>query len=360
MLKFLKPLVFVCFMYACNVPSEGKDAQIDTLTKSSFHKEVITVKVVPVREGGVNQEIISNGKVFAWNNAEIRFPIAEKIKAIYVKNGDRVVKGQILALLDDAELKSKLQRTRSAIEKASVELDDRLIDYGYRLKDSLKVPLGILKMAKTKSGYNAAMYDYSDSRTALGRTKIIAPFSGKIADVEAREYNNSETFRKLCTLIDDSRLLVEFNVLESEFHILSKGAKIDVIPYGGDLVVKGLVGQINPMIDANGMIKIIATVENTGNNLLNGMSVRIVVKKMIPNKMFIPKEAVLKRQNHDIVFTYEDGHAKWNYVETGLQNSAYITIRSGLKKGQMVIVSNNANLADDVEVSLDSSLVSNE
>jgi len=296
MYKFLSLLFFVVSFCACS-SSENEGIQNQSLSKSTFHKENIAVKVYLVSEGIFNQEVISNGKLFALNNSEVRFPISEKIKAIYIKNGDQVAKGQMLAILDDTELKNKLQRTKSAIEKASVELDDRLIDYGYRLNDSAKVPMGILKMAKTKSGYNSALYDYADAKTALNKTKILAPFSGKIADIEAREYNTSETFTKLCKLIDDSRLQVEFNVLESEFRILHKGAEISVMPYGTDVIVKGVVSEINPMIDANGMIKVVASMRNTGNHLLNGMSVKIIVKKAIPNKMFIPKEAVLQRQN---------------------------------------------------------------
>jgi hypothetical protein len=67
-----------------------------------------------------------------------------------------VKKGQVLALLDNSDMKTKRERSREVLDKATVDLDDRLIDYGFRLKDSLKVPLEIMRMAKIKSGYNSA------------------------------------------------------------------------------------------------------------------------------------------------------------------------------------------------------------
>jgi RND family efflux transporter MFP subunit len=299
--------------------------------------------------------VISNGKVSALRHAEIRFPIQESIKSIFVKNGDKVSKGQLLALLNPLDLTSKVERSRSAVEKSLIDLDDRLIDYGYRLKDSAKVPPGILRMAKTRSGYNSAVYDYTDTRTALNKTRIVAPFSGKISDLEAREFNNTDLFKKLCYVIDDSQMQVEFNVLESEYRFLSVGSSLSVIPYGTEAAVFGTVSQVNPVIDASGMIKITGSIRNTGDALLDGMSVKIVVKKAVAGKLFVPKEAVLQRQNRSVVFTYQNGRAKWNYVETGIENTRYVTILSGLAPGQQVIVHNNASLAHDAEVSIDES-----
>ena len=345
---FIIPLLF----FSCN---SGETSQVsgDTIVKSTFKKENTAVRVMDVLQGSFNLEILSNGKAYAINNADIRFPINVKIQSIRVRNGESVRRGQVLAILDGTELKSKLARSKEAVDKAGVELDDRLIDYGYRLKDSSKIPADIMRMAKIKSGYNSARYDYADAKAALNETYIVAPFSGKIANLEARIFNTTDAFKKLCTLIDDSEMQVEFNVLETEYHFLSKGSAVEVIPYGEGLPLKGIVTQINPLIDDNGMIKIIAIVDNSGDHLLNGMSVKVIVKKSVPDKIYIPKEAVLQRQNRQVVFTYEDGRAKWNYVETDLQNSKYICISSGLKSGQKVIISNNINLAHDAEVTLD-------
>jgi RND family efflux transporter MFP subunit len=337
------------FMSAC---SNDKNTSISVapVVKSTFSDETTVVDVARVSQGTFDLEILSNGKALAVTNADIRFPLNENITEVLVKNGDRAARGQVLARLNDTDLKSNLERKREALDKAIVELDDRLIDYGYRLKDSLKVPVEIMRMAKIKSGYNNARYDYADAKTLLEKTEIVAPFSGKVANLEARVYNKPESFKRLCTLIDDSKLLVEFNVLESEYQFVVKGSVVEIAPFGQDVTVKGIVTHVNPVIDGNGMIKITALADNSAGNMLDGMSVKVIVKKPVPNKMFVPKEAVVQRDNRQVVFTYEGGYAKWNYVQTDLQNSKSICIVSGLKVNQQVIVSNNINLAHGAEV----------
>lgn len=350
--KYLILLIISTTLFSC------KNEQTDTtssesITNSVVKKEITTVKAEKAHQGTFNLEIISNGKVYATKNADIKFPINEIIQSISIKNGQVVSKGQVLAVLDNTELKGKLARSKEAIDKARVDLDDRLIDYGYRLKDSAKVPVDIMRMAMIKSGYNRARYDYVDAKTALNKTLILAPFTGKIANLAARVFNSSDAFKTLCTLIEDSKMKVEFNVLETEYHFISKGSSIEVSPFGEGFLLKGVITEVNPLIDENGMIKITATVNNSQDKLLDGMSVKVIIKKAVANKLYIPKEAVLQRQNRQVVFTYEDGQAKWNYVETGLENSKFICINSGLTPDMMVIVSNNIHLAHESEVKLD-------
>ncbi|OQP61073.1 hypothetical protein A3860_04975 [Niastella vici] len=331
----------------------NEPADPDNAAKNIFKKEAAVVTVAKARLGNFDLEINCNGNVYAINNAEIKFPFSEKISAVLVKNGEVVKKGQVLASLDETELAKRLARSREAFGKALIDLDDRLIDYGYRLKDSVSIPTDIMRMARIKSGYNSAQYDYADAETALNKTRILAPFSGKIANLEAREFNTSENFRRLCTLIDDSKMRVEFNVLESEYRFLSKGSPIEIVPYGDGASIRGVVNQINPLVDANGMIKIIGMIDNQAGHLLDGMSVKVVVRKSVPGKLFIPKDAVLQRQDREVVFTYNNGRAKWNYVQTDLQNSKYVSIKDGLREGEQVITSNNINLAHDLEVKID-------
>lgn len=341
--------------YSCSDPKVGDEGQ-DTTGSTILKNEKTSVRTAPVARGTFYLEVISNGKAFAANNAEIRFPLQEQIQNIPVKNGDRVAKGQVLAVLNTDELKRKLVRSRDALDKAMVELDDRLIDYGYRLKDSSRIPKDIMRMAKIKSGYNNASYDYADTRLALNKAVVLAPFAGKVADIEARPFNNTDAFRKLCTVIDDGRMKVEFNVLETEFSFVAVGAPLEVTSYSQGRPSAGKITEINPRIDDNGMIKITGMVNNVSGGLLNGMNVRIVIKNAVNDQLFVPKEAIVKRQDRQVVFTYENGRAKWNYVETGVRNTKYVTISSGLKKGQSVIVSNNTNLAHDSEVSLDTTV----
>ena len=110
---FIIPLLF----FSCN-SGETSHVSGDIIVKSTFKEENTAVHVTNVLQGNFNLEILSNGKAYAINNADIRFPINVKIQSIRVRNGESVRRGQVLAILDGAELKSKLARSKEAVDKA--------------------------------------------------------------------------------------------------------------------------------------------------------------------------------------------------------------------------------------------------
>jgi multidrug efflux pump subunit AcrA (membrane-fusion protein) len=83
------------------------------------------------------------------------------------------------------------------------------------------------------------------------------------------------------------------------------------------------------------------------------MNVKVMVRTEIPNRLIIPKNAMVLRQNKEVVFTVQkDSIAIWNYVKTGYENSSHYTIKEGLKAGDTVIVSGNVNLAHESTVEI--------
>ncbi len=317
-------------------------------------KSKIPVRTAVCKKQVFFSEILSNGIARALKKSDIRFPVNYIIVSIPVENGQYVEKGQLLAQLDDSVIRRKRERAREALERTRVDLDDKLIDYGYRLADSARIPPDILKMARIKSGYANAGFDYSDASIELKSTRILAPFAGKVADMEARPYNSPDLYKKLCTIIDDHFLSVEFPVLESEYHLLRIGQPVQVRPFDEiGRLYKGTVTTINPTIDDNGMIHVTAGIDNAGGFLLDGMNVHISLLTDEGKQLVVPREAVLEREGRNVIFTSEKGTAKWNYVTLGKQNSQVQVVLSGLQPGERVIVSNNINLAHGTEVSTD-------
>jgi RND family efflux transporter MFP subunit len=335
----------------------SKDPHEETEEKQSATRVQtgkISVRTVRSKKQPFFSEILSNGVVHALQKADIRFPLNYPILSILIQNGQLVERGQLLATLDDSIIQHKRERTREALERSRVDLDDKLIDYGYRLSDSARIPPDILKMARIKAGYTNAGFDYRDALEELKGTRILAPFAGKVADLEARPYNSPDLYKKLCTLIDDRVLTVDFPALESEYRLLRIGQPVQARPYDDNSrVYRGVVTTINPAIDDNGMIHIAARIDNTGGYLLDGMNMHISLLTDEGEQLVIPREAVLEREGRNVIFTCENGLAKWNYVTLGKQNSQFQVVLSGLKPGEKVIVSNNINLAHGTELSPD-------
>jgi multidrug efflux pump subunit AcrA (membrane-fusion protein) len=115
---------------------------------------------------------------------------------------------------------------------------------------------------------------------------------------------------------------------------------------------------INPQVEKDGTILIRAQVKNDG-SLLEGINVKVFIKKDIPNQFVVPKSAVVLRDNQEVLFTVKNGKAYWTYILTTLENSSSYSVipnpdksSASLKPGDTIIVSNNLNLAHDSEISI--------
>jgi hypothetical protein len=132
--------------------------------------------------------------------------------------------------------------------------------------------------------------------------------------------------------------------------ILEKGMPVDIIPFVNDsTIITGYITQINPQVDENGMVKVKASFSNTG-KLIDGMNVKVLIKKPVPDRLVVPKEALVIRQGKDVIFVRQDSLAIWKYVTIEFENSTSISVKEGLEPGDLVIVSGNINLAHETIV----------
>ncbi len=336
----------------CIKSSEPTKSFDNVEKKSQVEDQKVSVEVSPVRFGDFEQELIANGSVLALRKAKLEFDLNEVVEHVYVYNGQYVKKGELIAKLNAFECNKELERAHNEYNKALIDLEDQLLGYGYELRDSASIPPNTFMVAKIRSNYLQSLSNLNDAERKLGSTSLRAPFSGTIANLKAREFNQSSEFDYCCELIDNRVMQLEFSILEREITHVRKGQSVTVTPFvSKDKHYTGTIVAVNPCVNEEGMITILAEVKNPEGLLLDGMNVKILSKNSIPNAVVIPKSAVLYRQNRQVVFVHEEGRAKWVYVEIGEENSSEVTIVNGsLKEGQEVIVSNNLNLAHGTQV----------
>jgi RND family efflux transporter MFP subunit len=310
------------------------------------------VTVMPLYSTEFSHELISNGKLSAKQFADLHFETVETISAIYVKNGDRVTKGQKLAELASFRLSNKTAQAKDALERAKLELQDVLIGQGFAIEDSAGVPAATMQLARTKSGHDQALTQYELALYEEQHAVLTAPFDGVIANLFSKVFNTSSASDVFCSIIDPRSLEASFTVLENELPFIKTGDKVTVIPFAmPDVKTEGHISEINPHVDVNGMVQVKATVTNTG-KLFEGMNVRVGIHRSTGKQLVVPKEALVLRSGRQVIFTLVDGKAYWNYVQTGFENAGQYTVTEGLKEGDIVIISGNINLAHETTVSV--------
>jgi membrane fusion protein, multidrug efflux system len=342
--------ILILFVFACS--SKPKEPQEEHV-KTRLAEEQTQVKAMKLVKTAFAREILANGTIAAQRKADLYFQTTEVVTNIYVKNGTRVVKGQKIASLDLFKLNNALQQASDNLEKSKLEFQNVLIGQGYSVKDTTKIPKEVLRIAKTRSNYAQSRIQYEMAAYNRKNAVLYAPFSGVVANLLNKEYNQPTSGQPFCTIVDNASPEVVFQMLENELAMIAVGDGVVVSPFSvAGYSGAGKIVEINPVVDKNGMVRVKAVIQTASNKLFDGMNVNVRIQKTIPNQLVIPKKALVLRTNRQVVFTLHNGKAMWNYVKTGMENTSGFIVTEGLTEGDSVIYDGNINLAHEAPVSV--------
>lgn len=348
-------LVLIGSVVACKPKDENTYG--NETGKTEAKADPVYVEGVIAVLGDFPLEFVSNGKLRAVREAGLYFRKQALIEDIRVKNGDWVKAGQLLARLQNEEDSLMLKQAEFQVESAQLEYEDKRIGHTAGGANSALTTREALNYFELSSGLKNARLNLEKARLEFEKTRLLAPFDGRIADLADKENNMPGSPEPFCRLIDDRYFEVLFPVLESEVRRLRVGQKVSMRTFENDTIYySGDITEVNPVVDEHGLVAVKAVVQNTDSRLMQGMNVKVFVKEKVPGSLIVPKEAVVLRNNRQVVFTYSNGKAMWNYIQTVLENSfSYsITKEEGgaqeILPGDTVITAGNLNLAHEAEV----------
>ena len=334
---------------ACNSKTGSNDTSEEGVNELA-QAEPNEVTTITLRRQAFEHELVSNGKVEAMQLTDVHFETEGIVENVQVKNGDRVAQGQVIAQLDKFKLHNAVEQAQNAFEQAKLDLQDVLIGQGHGNKPEADIPADIMQLAKTRSGYTQSQAAYELALTNEANATLRAPFAGTVANLNVKRFNRVTASDAVCTLIGSQGMEATFCVLENELPLIHRGDKVLIAPYA-DLTAthEGIVTEINPVVDANGMVQVKAQVKGS-DKLFSGMNIKVSVRRQMPEQLVVPKSAVVLRQGRQVVFTLQGDLAMWNYVQTGLENADTYIILEGLNEGDEVIVTGNVSLAHESKV----------
>lgn len=329
------------------------------LASCSGRSETHTYETVTVTKRDLSLSIQATGIVKPQIGAEVKVGSRASgvVKTLYVKNGDYVNKGDILAVLDDAELSAQYR-----LQSANLDNANTLLKYA-TLDMSRTRALAEKDFASSQEYDNRVKeHDLAEARVAsqqaatdlaaaqLGFTKIYAPISGVIGSVSTQEGETvaaefvSPTF---VTIIDLSRIEVRAYVDETDIGKVKAGqeASFTVDAYPG-ATFHGVVTAIYPKAEIRDNVVnyiVIINIENIpeGTQLRPEMTTYVdIVNNRGTRVLCIPGNAIRNRDTATIVYVLEDGHPVERSITTGIKNKSLTEVRSGLKENEQVIVNN--------------------
>ncbi len=330
------------------------EATADNATEALLEEKNL-VETTVLAKTDFLQEIVSNGKLSATQRAELYFENPGLIETIDIKNGLQIAKGSRIAKLESSDYEFDLKAAELSLEEAKIDKTDALLSMGYSGTDK-KYDSEHEQIANIRSGYNKALVNYEEAKMQLDETVLTAPFGGKVAGISQKPFEKANVSEPFCILINDNRFYIDFPLLETEISKVKLGQKVTISPVSGAKETAGVICEINPLIDENGLIWLKAEVANPG-IYMEGMNVKVSIKQAVPNQLVVPKQAVVLRQNREVLFRYTRGTAYWTYINVLNENEKEYAVTAAegatLEPGDTVIISNNLNLAHESEVEIE-------
>jgi RND family efflux transporter MFP subunit len=354
-MRYIAVFFQICLIYACGSKTSESTANAE---KRQYTEQKNPVTVIVLQKSPFRKELVNNGKLVALRKTDLQFRVGEQLEKLSFKNGDYVKAGQVIAGLAPFTFSQQLGNAEIQLKRNRMDMQNLLIGQGYTTLDTTAIPPKIYEIASVKSGYAEAYQSLISAKFNFESVKLVAPFSGVLANIEKKLYDRVNAGTTFCTLIDDSEFEVKFRIVESEVQDIHLNDEVQISPFSNKKMYLGQISEINPVIDENGMVLVKALVKNQG-ELMDGMNVKVIISKRIPGQLVVPKSAVLLRDNQEVLFKYtKDGVAYWTYIQTLAENTTSYSVIANpdkgatLAPGDTIIISGNLNLAHESKVEL--------
>jgi RND family efflux transporter MFP subunit len=372
--------------------ADSEDAAEKPAAKKKKRKESSTsVTVTPATRGDLVLPVVGEGSLRARHSTEIKFEISGDLTRVWVKEGQRVRKGQKLVSLDDREYQLALEEARTrylqALGQLAVEEDgyssegaERVlaaqreelrqlekagtITRGDRLDRELELGMAAVRdgayrreLLEVRSGLAAARADISRLELDLERALLLAPFDGVVSQLTLSSGERVQAGMTFCRLVDDVNIEAEIGVLESDLGSLEVGRAAFLHIPALDVTMPVTIDVISPYIDEGSRTcSILMRIKNKDGQLKPGMFAKAsIAGETFPDRLLVPREAIVTRDGRPVVFRVEDKRAKWVYVQLGLRNDYVVEITrvdqgGPLEPGTPVIVDNHLTMTHDAKV----------
>ncbi len=312
----------------------------------------------------------ASGHLVPWKRADLHAEAGGPVIERAVQEGDRVEQGALLAHLENREERIALEEARAQLLKARAEYRAKYAGASTGGDSSgidAPVPPANDSSSATRratqaaaSGLTAAEQAVERAKLNLERTRITAPFAGRVANLTVEEGQYVGRGEKVATVLQDRRMKMEADVLESDVVRLEKGATARVhVPALGPETdstawVEGTVWAVNPQVDPeSGTGRVTVSIPNPEGRLVSGLYAEARLEtKRLRDRLVVPEDAILVRQGRDLAFVVEDGRAQWSYVELGARSGDFVEITDGVAPGDTIAVGGHFALAHDAPVTI--------
>lgn len=278
---------------------------------------------------------------------------AGDITQVSVQAGDMVEQGQLLCTIDTKQVetaRTNLESARLSLKQANEELSRQQILYEGGGISSQAYEQYRNSAESARIQYEQAKYNYD---TQVEYSQIKASISGVVELCEMEQYDSVSSGDLLCVISGQGGQIVSFSATERISSYLHTGDSISVEKGGS--IYTGIVYEISTLADSQtGLYKVKANISEE-NTLPSGSQAKVTITcNSVENAMTVPVDAVYYEDGNPYVYIcLDDDTLRKQYIETGIMDSEYMEVVSGLSYADHVVTSWSSELYDGAQVRTD-------
>jgi len=348
---------------ACAIAAAGyaslKRKPADAAAATQAVVEFTQQDLVIVEPQPLEHTLPLTGTLSPFNEATLKAKVAGELIQVAVREGQSVEQGQVLARIDQTEVRARVAAREADVAAARAQLD--WADKNRSTQRALLEKKFISQNAfdNIQSNYDvavarlrAAEAELVVARKSLGDSVLVAPFSGIVAQRHVQAGERVALDAKVITVVNLSRLELEAAVPAAEIGRLRVGQQVTFRIDGfGTRVFSGRIERINPStVSGSRSINVYAVIDNPQGELRGGLFAQGTVSlERVEGALVVPASAVREEIGQTFVYAIEDGLVKRKNVTVGAPDaSGRVQVLRGLAAGERIVRVNLGALRDGV------------
>lgn len=326
----------------------------EAIEKINPTKKKTLVTVFTAKDTIFNHYLELQGNVDTKKNIVITPEMNGILQQVYVKEGQRVSQGQILAKVDDGGMSQQLSQLQiqADLAKTTYERQKRLWDQKIGSE---------IQFLQAKSAYEAQQKAVDQIKVQIGKTSIRAPFSGIIDDVITEQGSVvSAGMSPVIRIVNLNDMYIEAVIPEKYLTSVTKGKNVEVyFPILGE-TINAKIRQAADFIDPNNRtFKVEVAVPNKDGNIKPNLTAKLRINDYTNPKAFLIPQSIISENADGEQYVYvidssKEGvkRAKKAIISTGKTQGDYIEVIDGLNDGDQVIKAGARSVNDGQEVTV--------
>ena len=284
------------------------------------------------------------GTVQAEQIAAVTSRVVANIVEMRVSAGQRVTNGETLVVLDDRDLRHRVEQAQDAVRSAEATLAQAQSDYkrDKPLFDQQVITTYDFEHTQTNLKTAEANFDrlqqaVREAEVNLSYAVIRSPFTGVVVDKLANLGDLAAPGKPLLTMYEQGRLWLEANVPED---LMDRVRLNEVLPFRIDATgreMRGRVVEIVPSSDPSSRTVVVRVHLSETKDILPGMFGRLLLPMKPEAVLAVPASALIRAGQLTMVDVVSEGRLQRRTVQLGRAIGSQFEVLSGLAAGETVV-----------------------